>query len=291
MYKEDFTQRQIMIHHFYEYHHYRDEHPPEVDFHEHAFYEIYLFISGNVNYIIEGRTYKLQPGDILLTNNSDIHRPDILPSDQPYERAIIWLDEDLFNGLCLIGEDLTVCFKDAARRNYRLIRPTQFQRTQIQKMCEVLEFEHANHQIGSRVQSYAAIITILVLLSRAYYDTPDSAQEDVTESDLVNRIILYINEHLSDNLTLDALAEHFYISKYHLGHQFKQFTGLSLYQYIMKKRLTVARNRLTLGTPVTTAYIECGFNDYSNFLKAFKREFGCNPSYFSKNKPSVRNTM
>ena len=54
------------------------------------------------------------------------------------------------------------------------------------------------------------------------------------------------------------------------------------YQYIMKKRLTVARNMLTLGTPVTTACIECGFNDYSNFLKAFKREFGCNPSNFIK---------
>ena len=87
---------------------------------------------------------------------------------------------------------------------------------------------------------------------------------------------------MAENLTLDSLAEQFYISNYHLGHLFKQFTGLSLYQYIMKKRLTVARNMLTLGTPVTTACIECGFNDYSNFLKAFKREFGCNPSNFIK---------
>lgn len=126
------------------------------------------------------------------------------------------------------------------------------------------------------------MMNIIVLLSRAYYDTPDSAQQDVTENDQVNQIIAYINEHLAENLTLDSLAEQFYISNYHLGHLFKQFTGLSLYQYIMKKRLTVARNMLTLGAPVTTSCIECGFNDYSNFLKAFKREFGCNPSNFIK---------
>ncbi|MGM9629566.1 AraC family transcriptional regulator [Butyricicoccus sp.] len=282
MYKDNFTHRQIMTDHLYEYHHYRNDTPPEIDFHQHEFYEIYLFISGSVNYIIEGRTYKLQPGDILLTNNSDIHRPEILPSDQPYERSIIWLDEDFFRGMRLIGEDLTACFKDAARRNYRLIRPTKSQLAQIQKLCEILEFERASNQIGNRVMAYSAIATILVLLSRAYYDTPDSAQKDITESDLVNQIITYINEHLAEDLTLDDLADHFYVSKYHLSHQFKQFTGLSLYQYIMKKRLTIARNMLMTGTPVTTVYTKCGFNDYSNFLKAFKREFGMNPSDYTK---------
>ena len=282
MYKEDFTHRQIMADHFYEYHHYRDEVPPVVDFHEHAFYEIYLFLSGNVNYIIEGRTYKLQPGDILLTNNSDIHRPEILPSKQPYERTVIWLDDDFFSRMRDIGEDLTACFKDAARRNYRLIRPSKTQLSEIRSACRIMEQERMNHQIGNRIMAYSAMMNIIVLLSRAYYDTPDSAQQDVTENDQVNQIIAYINEHLAENLTLDSLAEQFYISKYHLGHLFKQFTGLSLYQYIMKKRLTVARNMLTLGTPVTTACIECGLNDYSNFLKAFKREFGCNPSNFIK---------
>ena len=82
--------------------------------------------------------------------------------------------------------------------------------------------------------------------------------------------------------TLDRLAEACYVSKSHLGHQFKTYTGLTLYQFIIKKRVTVARNMIREGAPVMDACMKCGFNDYSNFLKAFKREFGRSPKEFSK---------
>ena len=84
---------------------------------------------------------------------------------------------------------------------------------------------------------------------------------------------------------IDALLqvnEEYQYSKYYLSRQFKQFTGLSLYQYIMKKRLISARNMLRAGSPVMDACLCCGFGDYSNFLKAFKREFAQNPSKYSR---------
>ncbi|MCI9185522.1 MAG: AraC family transcriptional regulator [Lachnospiraceae bacterium] len=284
MYIEEFTHRQIMAERFYEYHHYYNDKPINVDFHQHAFYEIYIFISGNVNYIIEGRNYQLRPGDILLTNNRDIHRPEILPSQQPYERIVIWLDHAFFNGLRDIGEDLTACFQDASNRNYRLFRPNESQMPKIQSACQAIELERGSNKLGSRVMAYSSIMEILVLLSRAYYEISDSAQQGVTESEQVNQIVAYINHHLKEDLSLDHLAEQFFLSKYYLSHQFKKFTGLSLYQFIMKKRLTIARNMLIGGKSVTEAFSECGFNDYSNFLKAFKREFGEKPSDFMKNK-------
>lgn len=282
MYIEEFTQRQIMAERFYEYHHYRNDSPVTIDFHQHAFYEIYIFISGNVNYIIEGRTYKLRPGDVLLTNNSDIHRPEILPSKYPYERIVIWLNNSFFNGLLDIGEDLTACFQDAANRNYRLFRPNGNQILKIQDTCHTIEQERAVNRLGSRVMAYSSIMEILVLLSRAYYEISDSAEHEVTESEQINQIVTYINNHFNEDLSLEGLSSQFYLSKYYLSHQFKQFTGLSLYQFIMKKRLTIARNMLMCGKSVTETYTECGFNDYSNFLKAFKREFGEKPSEFVK---------
>ena len=100
-------------------------------------------------------------------------------------------------------------------------------------------------------------------------------------------MIGYINENLADSLSLDNLAGRFYISKFYLSRRFKQFTGLTIYQYIMKKRLITARNMLRAGTPVTVSCLQCGFNDYSNFLKAFKREFGENPSFYSKNADNI----
>ena len=117
MYKEKFDPRQTMTERYYEFHHTYNETPPDVEFHQHSFYEIFFFLSGNVNYIIEGRSYKLRPGDILLTSSSDIHRPDISPG-KPYERIVIWLADDFFERLQdFYDEDFTACFTDAALKD------------------------------------------------------------------------------------------------------------------------------------------------------------------------------
>ncbi len=106
--------------------------------------------------------------------------------------------------------------------------------------------------------------------------------DDVTENETINQILLYINKNVTCDLSLDDLSERFRISKFYLCKQFKNYTGITVYQYIMKKRLMLSLGMLREGTPVTVACRECGFNDYSNYLKAFKREFGKNPKDFLK---------
>ena len=105
---------------------------------------------------------------------------------------------------------------------------------------------------------------------------------DITENETINQVLLYINKNVTCNLSLDELSEQFRISKFYLCKQFKNYTGITVYQYIMKKRLMLSLDMLRKGTPVTVACRECGFNDYSNYLKAFKREFGKNPKDFLK---------
>ncbi len=280
-FKEEFTLRQFMVEKHYEYHHYVNTTPPEVDFHQHPFYEIFVLLSGNVNYIIEGRTYKLRPGDILLTSNEDIHKPEIF-SGKPYERFVIWLSDDFFDYISGFGDDLSQCFADASRKDYRLIRPNEHRVTKMKRLIDQLDHLRAVPNLGNKALAHAKIIEFLVQLSRAYYETSDSIIDDIGEDNKINHIVSYINEHLSEELSLDQIAEHFYVSKFYLSKRFKQYTGLSIYQYIMKKRLTVARNMLADGVPVIDACNRCGFSDYSNFLKAFKREFTCTPTSYVK---------
>lgn len=278
MYREDFNPRQVMKERYHEFHYYCDAIPPDVGFHQHPFYEIFFFLSGDVDYIIEGRTYRLRPGDILLTSSSDIHKPDIR-SSKVYERVVIWLADDFFDSLKHFhGEDFTTCFKDAAKKNYRLTRPDSQSISYLKYLCKQMSRAKTSNELGNFALSSAYLIEFLVELIRSYYESPHSIKEDVTENDKINEILHYINNHLSENLSLDLLANEFFISKYYLSKQFKLFTGLSIYQYIMKKRLIVARNSLRSGASVMDACMQCGFNDYSNFLKAFKREFGKNPS-------------
>ena len=60
-------------------------------------------------------------------------------------------------------------------------------------------------------------------------------------------------------------------------HKFKKETGYTLHNYILSKRLFKAKELIKSGTPITTASMQCGFNDYSSFLRSFKKTFNCSP--------------
>ena len=136
MHRDNWTDRQYMLAGApYEIHHYVDEVPPHVNFHEHPFYELFFFIDGNVQYTIEGKTYHLQPGDILLTNRLDIHRPEIFPG-RPYERIVIWLADNFFEQIKFGEDDLSQVFRDAAFRDYRLLRIGRARAERLENLCQ-----------------------------------------------------------------------------------------------------------------------------------------------------------
>lgn len=91
-------------------------------------------------------------------------------------------------------------------------------------------------------------------------------------------ILDYVGEHLCENLSIDLIARHFYISKYYMMRLFKQETGYTLGQYISQKRLLLAKELLSSGVPGTQVCYDCGFKDYSTFSRAYKQLFGVTPS-------------
>lgn len=280
--KNEWTNRQEMPEQVtFEFHHYLDTEPVEVDFHEHPFYEMFFFLDGDVDYTIEGKLYRLRPGDVLLTNSLDIHRAEVRPGS-PYERVVVWLEDRFFDPFRTQGADLAVIFADAARKDYRLIRPEESRFIRMRTLCEQIDHVQSQGKYGDDVGNgalvYAYLIELLVEVCRCYYDRPEDLRTDVTENEKVNEVLRYINENIRGSLSLDRIAGALYLSKYYLSRLFRKFTGISIYQYVIKKRLTIARDLLRAGRSVTEACEECGFGDYSNFLKAFRREFGQSPS-------------
>ena len=101
-----------------------------------------------------------------------------------------------------------------------------------------------------------------------------------TEEALYQNIATYIEEHLEEDLSLQKLAEEFFVSKYHIAHIFKDNLGLSIHQYITKKRLALCREAILGQMSITEAYQTFGFGDYSSFYRAFKKEYGISPKDF-----------
>ena len=97
------------------------------------------------------------------------------------------------------------------------------------------------------------------------------------EDERVKNILLHINENLTGDLSLDCLAETFFINKYHLCRIFKTITGYTINQYVNHKRLLLANELHKKGQSLLEASTNAGFNSYAHFYRMHKKEFGTNP--------------
>lgn len=274
--------RQKMKTNTYEvFHNYTDQ-QINLDFHTHDFYEVLVYLKGDVSYTVEDKTYPLKSGDIILTNNSEIHRANIL-SDAPYERFVGWFHPEFVQNLSLSFPDidLSTCFQSTSKMHYNLLRADSQTYHKIIDLFNQLLLPSSD-AFGNTMLQHCYVAELLILLNQAHQNTTLTPGIHVISNPKINDIIYYINQHLSDDLSLDFLTQQFYISKYYLTRLFKQYTGLSLHQYVLKKRLIAARSLLMNGGKPYDVYIDIGFNSYPHFSKSFKDEFGIAPSDLNK---------
>lgn len=273
-----FDERQFMKTSDFEMAHSLSSAPLHIEYHSHTFCEVLLFLSGNVSYEVEGKTYRLRTGDLVLTNSSELHRP-VVESDRPYERYVVWISNEYLHSL---GDDsLGRCFDSSARHYRNLLRPGAELLQAILRVLSLLEGLDDDTGYGRDLLRGCFIRELLVYLNRARLGT-HGEMDDVIYDEKVSGIINHINHNLGEPLSLDLLAEQFFVSKYHLIRQFKSYTGLTPHQYILKKRLMAARNLLQQNTSATQAAIQCGFSDYSHFSRSFREEYGMSPKAYLK---------
>lgn len=276
-----FAPRQVMNSPDFEVFHHYQNHSMNVEYHNHDFYEVFLFISGKVKYIIEGKTYDLKPNDILLTNNKELHKP-IIENSINYERIVIWVNPNFVKTIENTETNLTLCFENSSKHHYNLLRPNINLFHVIKDIYEKLEKAYNSKDYGDTLLKKVYMTELLVYLNKAYFDTSKEIELDIKYNSKISDVLHYINENLCEDLSLDALSQKFYISKYHLSRQFKEYVGFTIHQYIIKKRLIIAKIHLHDGFSIDSAYIYSGFNNYPNFIKAFKDEFGFSPKKYIK---------
>jgi AraC-like DNA-binding protein/mannose-6-phosphate isomerase-like protein (cupin superfamily) len=270
--------RQHMLSKDYEIFHYSNSDIASINLHHHDFYECYFFVSGDVTYLIEGKTYYLKTGDIILINSKELHQAIINNKETAYERIVLWLDRTFLKQLSTKETNLTRCFEDEDRKNVLRgdIEAQQNIKTLLIKMLSLENYKG----IGQELLYKAYITEIMVHLNNLAFNQVVHLGSDIKKSNLIDSIIEYINSHLEEDITVDELAEQFYLSKFHLSREFKKHTGTTIHRYIVQKKLIQAKELILRETPVIDVYKQCGFGDYSNFFRAFKNEYGVTPKQF-----------
>lgn len=261
--------------------HLRDTAGHELDYHYHDFDKIIIFISGCVDYYVEGVSYPLQPMDILLVGHHRIHKAQI-DCREPYERIIIYIDSDFAEQCSTERTRLINCFDLAEKRGFCLVRPDGKAGARLMELARNMGASLGSGEFGADVLIHAQFLQTMVLINRMALASSDSAAGKIARFDpRITEVLSYISENLTERLTVDALAERCFYSKYHFMRRFRETTGHTVHSYIRKKRLLFAVSLLKKNTPAVRAASMSGFNDYSAFLRAFRGEFGTAPSEFT----------
>lgn len=252
--------------------HLRDQAQKNYSFHYHDFHKIIIFLSGKVSYHIEGKTYHLSPWDILLVSRGAIHKPEI-DFSIPYERFVLWIREDIGN------TELNTCFQKANDRSFSLIRLDSRLLERLKDVLFELERSLTGSAFGDPLLKNALFTQFMIYINRIFLEKTYITDKASYSSDSqIESLLRYINLHLDGDLSIDRLAEDFFFSKYHMMRKFKEATGYTVHNYIVSKRLLLARSLITQGLPVMKASAQSGFRDYTSFVRAYKKQFGGPPT-------------
>lgn len=274
-----FDNRQSMKNRRFEVFHYRDKKMDQVGIHHHDFFEVYFFLHGRVNFKVEGKTYQLQTGDLLLINPQELHQPDI-GEDALYERIVLWIDRSYLSSLCVTAEtDLTACFDTDAPNHTNLLRPAKIHRAELEQMLDRLTREYYGGQEDSFAYAQGLLVQFMVEINRLA--RASGSLRKLEEPDLISQVLTYIGSNYQENITLESLAAQFFVSKYYLSHEFSHRVGTSIYRYVIFRRLLQARELMSAGHAPGEVYQLCGFGDYANFYRAFRGEYGISPREFA----------
>jgi len=255
------------------------------DFHLHNFYELYLFLHGDVNYFIEQSAYNLKKGNLLIINNHEIHRATFL-SDSFYERLVIHVSPSLVSSLSTPETNLNNCFTNRINGTNNILTFNNKQLEYYTYLATNLINCINEDNYGNDVLVNSYISQILVMVNKQYNQFEHSAEDFYSENPLLSKnlreILSYINNNISDDLSLEILEKTFSMNRYHLSRMFKKETGSTVYNYILLKRISLAKQLLTEGNNVTEVCMMCGFKDYSNFIRTFKKITGYSPAKYNK---------
>ena len=252
--------------------HIKDQTKREFSYHYHDFHKVIIFLSGKAAYHIEGKSYYLKPWDILLVNRHAIHKPEI-DFSVPYERFVLWIRDDIKS------TELLRCFQKAIDRSYNLIRLDSDSQEKLKQLLYELEAALKDEKFGSELLGSALFTQFMVYVNRIFLEKQYIYDARSYSSDSqIEELLRYINHNLTEDLSIETLARKYYLSKYHMMRKFKEETGYTVHNYIISKRLLLARTKISEGTPILKASQLSGFSDYTTFSRAYKKQFGIAPS-------------
>lgn len=245
--------------------------------HIHDCYEIYYSISGGKQFLIDNKLYNIDPGNLFAINQFESHYVSQI-NKITHERIVISIHPDFLKSISTDKTDLSYCFN---HRDENFSHRLQLDKEQQNRFIYFINKIISTEGLGSDMIEYSTFIELMVFLTKIFVDNEDSLLSSYKYNNQIQEIIHYINDNVIENITVKHLAEHFFLSESYICRIFKLATGTTINKYITARRISIAKSMLSNGLTINDVCSKCGFNDYSNFLKSFKKAVGVSPKKYS----------
>lgn len=260
----------------YKIFHLVDSEQKEFDLHYHDFHKVILFISGNMSYFIEGKSFQLKPYDIVMVRAGEIHRP-VIHDKSLYERVVMYISPLYFEAYKTDSYDLEYCFKQSKLYGSNVLRIEDEKRSELIELSNRLKNVVDITPYAGELYQKVIFTEFMIRMNQMIYDRENYYLESNVSNGKVINIIAYLNEHLKEEITIEDIANQFFMNRSYLMHLFKAETGYTIGKYVTEKRLFMAKSYIHNGYSLTDACFESGFKNYATFYRAFKDKFQKSP--------------
>ena len=260
--------------------------------HFHNQYEIFYLIDGERRFFFDNRSYLVKGGTLILVDENAIHMT-MANSDQEFghDRIILYVDRDKMKEYDQMFSNLNLV--KFLHQNYGVFPLNEKQQQDFIDLYLKLQYEFDNKNRNYKAMIDMEIIKYFIQFMRENH-TPALQDEDMVSSSKYKNIYAvadYISENFDRQLTLDALAGQFYISKYYLSRTFKEITGYGINEYINIHRIQRAKRLLEeTDMSISEISIALGYESMTYFEKIFKTYMTLSPLKYRKTLNTVTYT-
>ena len=262
----------------------QDDFPGMQECHFHEHYELYYLVSGERQYFIQDRSYRVQAGDLVLVNSNQIHKAFHCADDAhtSHERILVEISSGVFEAFGNFFPDID--FRSFFAEHFGVFHLDKDERREVERLLYSMTQEMKKGEVGASALVRMKLMELLTLLVRMQNNTmqEDAAPED-PKRQKVQEVARFLSENYSAPLQLEEIASCAYVNKYYLCHIFKEVTGLTLREYLNLCRIRQAQKLLRESSrSVTEISEEIGYDSVNYFGKVFKEYMGITPLQYRR---------
>ena len=244
--------------------------------HSHDYYELVIFVEGEINYVCESSVYSPKRGDVIIIPPGKFHMSKLKGERTHYKRHVFYLYPNAFDAVGASLADILIRTGEGVRFSLS----SREREEELLTLTEKLSSAIKRREDGlSRALAFGYIIEIFCLLNRK--DIRHSGESERLPKNIL-ALQQYLDAHYTEINSVSEVAEHFFYSREYVSRLFKKYYDTTILDYIHKLRISKSRTLIPEGMPIIDVCFAVGFSSLSTFIRAFRTATDMTPSEYRR---------